>query len=178
MGNPSYTRSWVYVMLIHIWPKPETISKVIIHSSRQYGQPRLKKPKELHGIKRAFSVDWIYKKCRCQCFVLDNDIYIKHRDFDSIPLYTLTDEDETRLGIKRKEKFIYKDNWGCVVLRGEAWIILKDVIIDIRNDVFPVRIVQSLAEQITGEIGCHEWERFFERALWGYGKWKKDTVKK
>ena len=154
-------------MLIHILTKPKPVSSIVIilHVNTQ---PKLKKPKELKGIKQAFSVDWIDRKCRCSCYVLDNDIYIKHRDFGSIPLYGLTAE-EKKMG---KGRFIFNDNWGCVVLRGEAWIILKDVIADINNEVFVVKIFQKLAEQITGEFGCCEWERFFERIIWEYNKWK------
>lgn len=162
-------------MLIHLWPKPEPISSITIHSSRQYGQPKLKKPKKLKGIKQAFSVNGTERGCKCQCFILSNDIYIKHRDFNSIPLYGLTIEDEKKMGIVRREKFAYQDNWGCVVLRGEAWIILKDVIIDINNDVFIVKMFQRLTEQITGEFGCCEWERFFERVINRYKGWKSET---
>lgn len=163
---------------MYVWPKPEPISKVIIHSIRKHGEPKLKKPKELQGIKQSFSTEWIYKKCICPCYVLGDDIYIKHRDYNSKSLYGLTIEEKRRLtGRELKNKFIWNDNFGCVVLRGEAWIILKDVIKDINNkdvakdmnyDVFVMKIFQSLAKQITGDIGCFEMERFFERVISGY----------
>ena len=54
-----------------------------MHSFRKYGQPKLDKPKELKGIKQALSVDYIPKKCKCQVFILDKDIWIKHGDYFS-----------------------------------------------------------------------------------------------
>lgn len=135
--------------------KPKT--QITIYSKRRYGEPRLIKPKEINNIKQAFSIDWILKKCRCPCFIYNNDLYIKHRDFGSIDVYNS--------GHKFKSKFIYNDNFGCVVLRGEAWILLKDFILDIKNNVFEPTLFACLSEQITGEIGNCEWERFFERVI-------------
>jgi hypothetical protein len=140
-----------------IFYKPQPQFQIIIHSQRQYGQPKLIKPKELKSIKQSFSVDWIPKKCKCSCFIHNNDLYIQHRDFNSIEVYNSDHE--------FKKKFIYNDNFGCVVLRGEAWILVKDFLLDIKNDIFEVTLFQHLAEQVTGEIGCCEWERFFEKII-------------
>ena len=148
--------------IIRLFEKRVPKSKIIIHSQRQYGDKKLSKPKELKGIKQSFSVDWIPKKCRCACFVKDDDIYIKHRDYKSIDVYGVDYE--------TKRKFCYRDNFGCVVLRGEAWIVIKDIALDIQNDVFIIDIFQSLAEQITGEIGSCMWERFFEKVIKEYIK--------
>ena len=134
--------------------KPQPQSVITIYSMRRYGEPRLKKPKELTGIKQSFSVDWIDKKCKCPCYMLGDDIYIKHRDFNSIELY--------RTGHKFRKKFIYKDEFGCVVLRGEAWLMIKNIRQDIKNKVFLPRICVMLAEQVVGELGSMQWERFFE----------------
>lgn len=138
-------------------------TKVKIISKRKYGEPRLQKPKELKGIKQSFSVNW-NPKCKCQCYVKDNNLYIKHRDFGSIDIYGLTLEQKKKM-ININQKFIYNDNFGCVVLRGEAWILLEDFIIDIKNNVFPPKLFYNLAEQITGDIGNCEWERFFEKVI-------------
>lgn len=132
-------------------------SKIIIHSKRVWGQPKLLKPKELKGIKQSFSVDWIPKKCVCKCFILNNDFYIQHRDFGSINIHNHNHE--------FRRKFIYNDTFGCVVLRGEAWIKIENFIIDIRNNIFPPKLFENLAEQISGEIGDCEWERFFEKII-------------
>lgn len=29
---------------------------------------------------------------------------------------------------KRNEKFVYPDNWGDIILRNEAWILLKNIL--------------------------------------------------
>ena len=50
--------------------------KFEVYSYRFYGEPKLSKPKELKGIKQAFSVDYIPKKCKCQCFIKDNDLWV------------------------------------------------------------------------------------------------------
>lgn len=136
-------------------PLPQ--SSVLICSVRNFGEPKLKKSKELHRVKQAFSVNWIYKKCKCACYVLGDDIYIKHRDFNSIEIYDHNHE--------FRKKFIYNDTFGSIVLRGEAWLVTKDVRKDLQNNVFIPRICWALAEQITGELGNGDWERFFERVI-------------
>lgn len=143
-----------------IFDKPQPQSTVIIHSRRRWGEPKLVKPQALKNNKKSFSVDWIPKRCRCSCFILENDVYVLHRDFGSINVYGSA--------YKGKSKFIYNDNFGCVVLRGEAWLVLKDLVLDIQNEVFEVKIFQSLAEQISGSLGSFEWERFFERIIHEY----------
>ena len=144
-------------MLRSVFRKPSPQSQVIIYSKRQYGDPKLKKPKELKGIRQLFSIEWIPKKCRCACFIHNNDLYIKHRDFDSIEVYGSDYE--------FRERFVYKDTFGCVVLRGEAWILIKDFMLDIQNNVFEPILFTYLAEQVTGELGNCDWERFFEKII-------------
>lgn len=50
---------------------------------RFYGQPKLKKSKELKNIKESFTVDYIPKKCKCTVYIVNNDIWVKHRDYFS-----------------------------------------------------------------------------------------------
>jgi hypothetical protein len=140
-----------------IFWEPPIQTKVIVYSHRKYGQPKLIKPKELKGIKQSFSVDWIPKKCKCSCFIHDNNLYIKHRDFNSVEIYGHDHE--------FKKKFVYNDTFGSAVLRGEAWLLLKDLVVDIRNNIFPPRLSVNLAEQTTGEVGNYEWERFFDKII-------------
>ena len=135
--------------------QPQCVIKVL--SARKHGEPKLKKPKELDGIEQAFSVDWIPEKCKCPCYIVGNDIYIKHRDFNSIELYG-TDYEFRR-------KFIYKDEYGCIVLRGEAWLVIKNIYQDIKNNILLPKISFVLAEQITDVAGHMEWERFFEKVI-------------
>lgn len=65
--------------------------KFEVVSFRKYGEPKLTKPKELKGIKQFDSVDYIPKKCKCQIFIKDNDVFIKHNDYFS-PILEDTDE--------------------------------------------------------------------------------------
>lgn len=44
------------------------------HIIRFYGEPKLKKVKELNSIKQEFSVDYIPKKCKCQVFIEGNNL--------------------------------------------------------------------------------------------------------
>lgn len=67
--------------------------------------------------------------------------------------------------IKFRNRFVYNDNFGSVVLRGEAWLLIKNLIADIENEVFLPTIFQSLAEQLTGEMGFCHWERFFDKVI-------------
>ena len=122
-----------------------------------YGDAKLAKPKLIKNIKQSSSVDWIPKKCKCKVFVHPeiDIIYIFHRDFNSVDLIGANHE--------FRRKFIYNDSFGCVVLRGEAWIKIEGLKSDILNKVFPVKVWESLAEDITGEYGNCEWERFFEK---------------
>lgn len=154
------------IFILSVFYKPAPQSKISIYSSRRYGEPRLPKPPELKGIKQAFSVDWIPKKCRCPCYIKEKDLWIKHRDFGSICLYGKDQEEfAEKHNIKFRNRFVYNDNFGCIVLRGEAWLLIKDLIIDIENEVFLPKIFRSLAEQLTGEIGVCHWERFFDKVI-------------
>ena len=105
-----------------------------LYSFRSYGEPKLPKPKELKNIKQSFSVDFIPKKCRCQCFIKDNDLYIKHRDYFSRVIGDEYGESLLatckRFGIEtnKKEKFLYADTWGSIVLRNEAWILIENIV--------------------------------------------------
>ena len=101
---------------------------------RFYGQQKIQKPAELKGIKQAFSADFIPKKCTCQCFLKDGDLWIKHRDFFSQSHRPAPEDIGTPLsyrlekyfGKTKSKKFIYPDYWGDIVLRNEAWIVFRN----------------------------------------------------
>ena len=108
--------------------------KFIHYSIRKYGQPKLDKPKELKGVKQAFSVDYIPNRCRCPIFILGNDVWIQHNDYFSESMKTpiedigtpLSYRCEKYLGKQKKEKFIYPDTWGEIVLRKSSMDLLKE----------------------------------------------------
>lgn len=157
-----------------------------VYSYRIYGQPRLPKPAELKGIKQSFSVDFMSDKCKCQCFINENDLWIKHRDFFSschkadqedigTPLtYRLSKyfcEDKQYLN-----KFVYPDCWGEIVLRNEAWIVFRDFknLVD-RNEYkqgFSTNMIKLLSESSfckeylisQSDLGL-DWENFFKKTF-------------
>lgn len=95
-----------------------------IVSERRYGQPKLAKPKELKNIKQAFTYD-LNKHCKCPVFITGNDVWIKHRDWCSKVLHSGKEVEEYR---SKHPKFVYNDCFAAIVLRGEAWIRIKDVL--------------------------------------------------
>ena len=117
--------------------------KYIIYSHRCYGEQKLSKPKELKSIKPIGKVTYIPKHCEPQIFVNNKDIYLKHTDYFSylwqppkgeridMPLSYYT---EKYFNKNKKEKFVYSDCWGSIVLRNEAWILLKNIIPLIETD--------------------------------------------
>lgn len=160
-----------------------------VASYRFYGQPKLAKPAELKGIKQSFSADYIPKKCSCPCFVAGNDLWIKHRDFFSAqhipsdikdngtPL-TYRAKKYFDMDLDGKEKFIYNDCWGGIVLRNEAWIVfrnIKQALIRNEND-----LSQTLVEMFSKTDFCKkhsidyldlinsDWQRFFEETARKY----------
>lgn len=162
-------------------------------SYRFYGQPKLAKPAELKGIKQSFSVDWIPNKCSCPCFLNDNDIWIKHRDFFSQrhkPKYQdIGTPLNYRLGKyfnmdkKYLDKFVYPDTWGDIVLRNEAWIVFRNFGQVIRRDKH--QPIQNMIKAFSKSNFCikhsisqynlsnSDWKRFFESVCKSYIEYTK-----
>lgn len=157
--------------------------KCNIHSFRKYGQPKLDKPKELKGIKQALSVDYIPNKCKCQVFVLGDDVWVKHGDYFSpsmkveeigAPLDYLVNKytDKTK-----GKKFVYGDAWGDIIERQEAWIRIDNLMSEINSGKFELDIVneiRSQQEKYHGfdeyELCCSDMERFWEKLVNGLKK--------
>lgn len=165
-------------------------------SYRFYGQPKLAKPAELKGIKQSFTVDWNLK-CKCQCFVKGNDLWIKHRDFFSAS-HKPKDEDigaplpyraKKYFGMDKSyiDRFVYSDSWGDIVLRNEAWILFrnfgqvicrdrhqptKNMIKAFSNSDFCIK--HSISQY---DLSNGDWERFFERVCKEYTEYiKKEMI--
>lgn len=170
LGNISHVMEQFFVPM----------AEYICYSKRHYGEPKLSKPKELSGIKQSFSVDFIHKKCACQCFIKDNDLWIKHRDYFSSTYCKPEDigaplsyRMKKYFGEQKKEKFIYSDNWGSIVLRNEAWLCFRNI--------KPIILRNKNAHKVMLDLMVHndenmyknkdhseilmEWERFFERIV-------------
>lgn len=153
-------------ILRYIFDNPKIITEFLEHSKRFYGEPKLDKPKELKGIKQYGSVSYIGKKCTCPIFLKGDDVWIKHNDYFSSSLQpTQQDVEDTHsfvdleymtkkyLGKTKKAHFIYPDAFGGIVLKNQAWICLKDIIIDIRNGVHQLDLSQEIVSQATEFYG-------------------------
>ncbi len=151
-----------------------------IYSMRFYGQPKLSKPKELRGIKQAFSVDYVPGKCKCQVFVKGNDVWVKHRDYFSNPMPILAEDlgtplsyrAEKYLGKKIFEKFAYADTWGSIILRNEAWLVIKNLYKQVRGRRFSLDILKDIRERQEqyhefefGDLMCTDMERMWEKVV-------------
>lgn len=159
-------------------------------SYRLYGQPKLNKPSELKGIKQSFSVDFIPNKCKCQCYVKGNDLWVKHRDFFSKEHRPepkdigtpLTFRLEKYFGMDKKylDKFVYPDSWGSIILRNEAWIVFRNLKQSIkRTSGIPTLAVaesffksEFLVNQGVTELNG-DWKRFFEKMCVTYADYLK-----
>ena len=125
-------------------------------------------------------------------FIKDNDVYIKHKDYFS-EMFIPPDANDLGKPLnytlqkyfpdskQKREKFIYSDNWGGVVLRNEAWIKLSNLVhIVKRQDYFEPDVrnrIIELQEQFhnmrSGELLVSDMERMWERLL----KLVKENVK-
>lgn len=172
------------------WTKPEQYYyehicnngkfKFDVYDIRYYGNPKLSKPSELRGVKPSFTVDYIEGKCKCQAFIKGNDVWLKHRDYFSqsirnkedlgAPLDVMVGKytDKTK-----KKKFIYGDAWGDIVLRNEAWIVLKNVVNrigrDLELDALSMIIdgQERYHDMKQGELLCSDMERMWESVIKG-----------
>ena len=140
--------------------------KVYVLSERSYHEPKLQKPSDLKGVKQIGSAKF-GPKCKCPVFVKDGYIYVKQRDWfsPSLPLHEAKDRG---LISSINKKFIYDDNFGSVVLRNEAWLII-DGIDKIREDALRSNMVNEMIISLADGIGFDwteiyhsDWVIFFE----------------
>lgn len=158
------------------WNENEVRFEVV--SFRSFKDPKLKKPKELSGIKQVLTVPYIPKRCSCPVFIKDQDVWMKHRDYFSPTLQvdpedigtTLVHRAKKYLGESRKNRFVYPDSWGEIVLRQEAWICFRGLI-DCLGE-FPPHLVQRVLRLVEKEHGfedldlmCTNFERMIESMI-------------
>ena len=130
-----------------------------------YGGKGIAKPAALKGIRKFASVSF-EGMCQCQLFLNGQDLYIKHNDYFS-PTYCRPEDVGTPLsyrvkkyGIKEnpREKFIYTDNWGSIVLRRVAWIRISSF----------VPLVHHLS---SAEVAVTVWPMIREYHGWGVNEY-------
>lgn len=148
---------------------PEKFCKEFIVQKSEYTvlcmgkKSEVKKPEVLKNVAKFASVSF-EGMCQCQLFLNGQDLYIKHGDYFS-PEYRRPEDCGTPLlyrldkyGIQhgKREKFIYADSWGAIVLRRAAWI-------KISNFTFLVRHLNKV------EVATNVWSM-----LRSYHNWRDD----
>lgn len=134
-----------------------------IISQRNYGEPKLKKPKELKNIKNfaIIRTQYTYRKPGrlAQLFRCGNDLYIKHPDFHSRYFEPPVTETWGSLHyllkkyfrVERPEKFCYEDSWGEIIFVGEAWIKISNVFAhQFKNYLYLFEILKRLYSNSEG----------------------------
>lgn len=148
--------------------------KFSLVSDRIFGEPKLKKPKELNNIKQSGNISFCRNKCKCAYFIKGNDIYIKHRDYFSKSFEPPIEDMGAPLNVilnkyfnkNKANKFVYSDCWGDVVLRNEAWIKLENIMLFV-NDYIPSQLAYMVCQQqkeyhkFEDDLDM-EWENFYE----------------
>lgn len=153
-----------------------------VYSKRYYGQPKLSKPKELKNIISIGTAEFIPKHCNCQMFIKDNDLWIKHDDYfsqmwrppkgerlDMPTNYYL----KKYFNTSRAKKFNYEDCWGSIVLRNNAWLVIRNAIPMLQyREIDHLQIARMIWESQAKveKIGQYddislEWLRFWEDAV-------------
>jgi hypothetical protein len=75
---------------------------------------------------------------------------------------------EKYFSTSRKEKFVYSDAWGDIVLRNEAWILLKDYLPLVETEDCVSFAEHVLSQQVKDgyskglDLHDMEWIRFYE----------------
>lgn len=124
---------------------------ICVISERAPNQPKLKKPKQLKGIKPCLSYKW-GGITACQVFIDGSDIWINHHDWCSRVFY--------QAKVKYKHSFIFNDGFEAPVLKGDAWIVLKSVLNFSKiTDVLRVITYECLIDD--NSRFCHDDERMF-----------------
>lgn len=134
----------------------------------------VKKPEALKGVVKFASVSF-EGMCQCQLFLNGQDLYIKHGDYFSPELYNPEDHgtpllyrlDKYGIPHGKKEKFVYADCWGAIVLRRVAWIKISNFVslvrhlnsAEIAKTVWPM--IREYHKWPVYEFNI-EWERFLE----------------
>lgn len=149
--------------------------KFSLVSDRIFGEPKLKKPKELNNIKQSGNISFCRNKCKCPYFIKGDDIYIKHQDYFSKSFEPPIEDMGAPLNVilnkyfnkNKANKFVYPDCWGDVVLRNEAWIKLENIMLLV-NDYIPSQLAYMVCQQqkeyhkFEDDLDT-EWEIFYER---------------
>ena len=144
-----------------------------IECARRWGQPKLIKPKACNNKNLLGSVPFGWGESRppkCKVWGSNDTVYVLHRDWFS---QSISWEEAISRGIiepeQYREKFIYKNNYGGVILRNEAVISfpVPDLTAFVLNTRF--KLVQDFASMLGVDwvdlYALHHWEDFFMEIL-------------
>lgn len=156
---------------------------------------KLSKPKELKGIKQSLSIPYIDKKCKCMVFINGNDVWVKHGDYLSPSLNEDIKYSGTPLSARLKEyckttkfyhkdKFIYADTWGDIVLRRQVWLKLENLIhfmkfndsIEVANEIVRQQEINTSLDVKSGDLLDTSMHRFWENLILEVNEIKKEEV--
>lgn len=147
-----------------------------IISQRHYGEPKLKKPKELKGITQIGNVPF-GPKCKCPVYLTNKQIYLKHRDFFS-PSISMPHAKYAGIIDKWNQKFMYNDNFGSAVLRCEAWLRIPKLLITQWQGLLPqcgLCIAMAQAVNLPEDaLFNYDWEHMFEELIKIYRSYELD----
>lgn len=116
---------------------------ITVVAERKPHEPKLKKPKELKGVKPFMSYKW-GGVTTCQAFMCEYDVWVNHHDWCSVVHYGAN--------VNYRQHFVYSDGFTAPVSKGDAWIKLEKVL------MFPNRT--AVARRITEECLILEDSRF------------------
>ena len=134
----------------------------------------------MKGIKQSFSIDYILNKTKCPVFIKGKDVWINHNDYFSSTMNLNPEDMDKDLSYIAKKyldknissKFTYADNWGSIVLRNRAWLILEDIITRIELGDSNLEILNTILRQQENSRGFDQFElevgdmsRFFESLI-------------
>lgn len=170
---------WKSCMTETFWNQILSVSpcRYEVYSSRIYRQPKLKKPKEISGINSFGSACYIRKHCSPKLYLSGNDLWLKHTDYFSSVFCPEQNEQgksqnyylEKYFDKSKANKFTYTDNWGAIVLRNEAWIVIRELIPLIYTELPNYQIADIILEsQIQVEQGINNdvtWRDFWKDAV-------------
>lgn len=136
--------------------------KIEILEHRLYGQPKLNKPKHLKGIKQSGSIK--FSKASCPAYITKDGVYIKHRDFFSQSI-SIPDALTANMIDKKKNKFIYNDNFGSVVLRNEAYLLVRGSLSGFKPEIVYrlIRETERALRLSEYALENYDWVHFYEQ---------------
>lgn len=124
------------------------MNRISIIFERKWGTSKLQKPESIKG-KPDFNILYTATeqgKCKCPVYIIDDNIYILHRDWHSCAMKAQDFNEIYGTNIKTTKKFVYADGFKIVILRNEAWIEVKDIMIGKISHLLNEVMIEMLTE--------------------------------